>query len=307
MSGLITTLDQINDNISNFEELSNERKKDFLSKYYATPTTTYYLAYHCSGSEKYHFLWGKYIGYEWGGVDKYDPDVIRGHDTQKNIRKVLHKDPTYSDDLWHDFVDYSELFGFDVSSKKEKVSFWVLDRENVTTNCYLRFKKLLEYFVAHLEYNENYLDGVFPEINQSITKGYDQYIFPQKGSFVRTGTGYDGGRIQNAVNQWAEYDSGKICLNVSPSYGKYTTALCYLNWKDTSVNVNACWVNKQVVGLKACFVVKKESEEKFKKKGEETIVPETSLNDLGLFDNTASTNDRLKDFFNKFYELIIPA
>ena len=57
----------------------------------------------------------------------------------------------------------------------------------------INFKKLLEYFVSHLEWIET---------NDENIKGYDKQIRPliEDNSFKITGQGYDGAGIQNQIS-----------------------------------------------------------------------------------------------------------
>lgn len=149
---------------------------------------------------------------------------------------------------------------------------------------YEKFKKLLEYFVAHLE---------FCVSNQKFGEGYETYIKEIK-NFKRGGQGHKEQQIQNQVKDWESYDNGKICINVNPT--TYQSGGTYLNWKHTAINVNAEWKDKKIVNLK----IMKDSYPLNNAKHVITI----SVSDLGLFDKQ-EPNEQLKTFFNKFNELII--
>jgi len=99
-------------------------------------------------------------------------------------------------------------------------------------NDYEKFKCLLEYFVAHLEYcvTEN-----------KENRGYDKYIkpFEEKGSFKWSGFGRKEEKIQNQVKNWENYQNGRITINILAS--SYTNRGSYLNWIHTSINVIAVW------------------------------------------------------------------
>lgn len=103
----------------------------------------------------------------------------------------------------------------------------------------LKFKQLLEYFVAHLEYIQS---------NVTDSKGYKQYIEPliQNNSFKISGQGYAGATIQDQIAKWQDYNIGKICINVMGNFGKYYyTKKCYLNWDSTGMNIYALWNSKK--------------------------------------------------------------
>jgi 5-methylcytosine-specific restriction protein B len=146
-----------------------------------------------------------------------------------------------------------------------------------------KFKKLLEYFVAHLE---------FCVTDQKVGDGYNRYIKDIK-NFNRSGQGHKGQNIQNQIKEWESYTNGDICININPTV--YKGRGCYLNWEDTAINVNALWNNDTIVGLK----IVKDSYPISNAKD----VLSYSIQDLGLLDNNPP-NENLKAFFDRFNELI---
>ncbi len=153
-----------------------------------------------------------------------------------------------------------------------------------------RFKKLLEYFIAHIEYIQN----------ESIdNKGYSIYIAPliHNMTFQTCGQGYSGAKIQNQISEWQDYGDSTICINVQGHYGKgYYTKKCYLNWKETGINIYAKW-NDAITRITHLaftdymyWLVPPEykDSEKF------------SIEDLGLFDDS-EPNTEIAKMFNKFY------
>jgi len=149
---------------------------------------------------------------------------------------------------------------------------------------YEKFKKLLEYFVAHLE---------FCITDQKVGDGYNKYIRDIK-NFNRSGQGHKGQNIQNQIKEWDSYTNGDICININPTV--YKGRGCYLNWEDTAINVNALWDNDTIVGLK---IVK----DSFPISNAKDVLS-CSIQDLGLLDNNPP-NENLKAFFDRFNELII--
>ena len=149
---------------------------------------------------------------------------------------------------------------------------------------YEKFKKLLEYFVAHLE---------FCVTNQKFGKGYDKYIKDIK-NFNRSGQGHKGQNIQNQIKGWESYTNSNICININPTI--YKGRGCYLNWEHTAINVNALWDNDTIVKLK---IVK----DSYPIRNAKDVVS-YSIQDLGLLDDN-SPNEKLEAFFNQFNELII--
>ena len=151
-------------------------------------------------------------------------------------------------------------------------------------NEYEKFKTLLEYFVAHLEYCVT---------DQKVGRGYNRYIKDIK-NFKRGGQGHKGQNIQNQIKDWEIYSNGKLCINVNPT--TYTGGGTYLNWEETAINVNAEWKSNKIINLK----IMKNSNPLNNAKHVLTF----SVNDLGLFDDK-EPNEHLKTFFNQFKELII--
>jgi hypothetical protein len=149
---------------------------------------------------------------------------------------------------------------------------------------YDKFKKLLEYFVAHLE---------FCVSDQKYGEGYETYIKEIK-DFKRGGQGHKEQQIQKQVKDWEAYDNGKICINVNPT--TYQSGGTYLNWKHTSINVNAEWDDKKIVNLKIM-------RDSYPLNNAKHVMTK-SLVDLGLFDKQ-EPNEQLKAFFNQFNKLII--
>lgn len=147
---------------------------------------------------------------------------------------------------------------------------------------YSRFKSLLEYFVAHLEYVQNKC------VKETI--GYKDYIEPIKNGFVKEGTGYRGARIQNQIKDWDTYNGITICISITNNFKNYKSKLCYLHWNGTNKNIIAEWNDNRITKL--CV---KNNEDK--KDGK-------SIDELGLFDG-CEPNDTLKLLFDNYYKLAI--
>ncbi|HUM52229.1 MAG TPA: AAA family ATPase [Chitinophagales bacterium] len=159
-------------------------------------------------------------------------------------------------------------------------------------NEYEKFKQLLEYFVAHLEWLSN---------GDTEGRGYEIYISPlsDKNEFYATGRGYKGENIQNHIQNWCDYEDGRICINIQPNFGNYKTVKCYLNWEDTGLNIVAYW-NGNFINSLALEEYKGWLKPPIRVK----LNINKSIEELGLFDVTIP-NDNLKLFFDKFNSLII--
>ena len=152
---------------------------------------------------------------------------------------------------------------------------------------YFRFKHLLEYFVAHLEYIAN---------SDSTSIGYGEYIKPlvDRNSFKSSGQGYNGQAIQAQVCEWEKYQNGVICINV---YGaNYQSRGTYLNWKGTGVNIMADWNSTHIETLYLVYY-EPDSGERLPQNVSFTI------KELGLFDAQVP-NENICNFFDKYNIMI---
>lgn len=148
-----------------------------------------------------------------------------------------------------------------------------------------RFKHLLEYFVAHLDYVQNLSTNY---------NGYSEYIQPlvESKQFVAKGLGYKGHNIQKQVAQWDTYANGRMCVNINPAYGSYKTKNTYINWETTGINIIANWKKDRVIGL---MLVDYDEEE-----GWSNQACKFSVEELGLYKETDDINSNLKALFNEF-------
>lgn len=145
-----------------------------------------------------------------------------------------------------------------------------------------RFKHLLEYFVAHLEYIAN---------GDSTSIGYTEYIKPlvDRNSFKSSGQGYNEQAIQTQVSEWEKYQNGVICINVyGPNYKSRGT---YLNWKETGANIMADWNSTHIETLFLAYY-ESDSRERLPQNVSFTI------KELGLFDGQVP-NENICSFFDK--------
>lgn len=150
-----------------------------------------------------------------------------------------------------------------------------------------KFKCLLEYFVAHLEYKQSGIQN---------TIGYQKYIQPLEGHFVKVGNGDKDWGLQKQIEKWNSYSNGRrITITINGRSGiRFAGKTSYLNWEDTWNNVRAQWDagNKRITG----FYLTNTSEK--------TQVGENFPYDkLGLYDNS-NPNETLKKFFHQFCNLL---
>ena len=157
---------------------------------------------------------------------------------------------------------------------------------------YKQFKSLLEYFVAHIEWNQN------QDKNQL---GYTKYIKPliDNGTFQSDGQGYNSGnvdhdkrdfKIQNQIKEWDTFPFGKVFLNSSGgTKTRYYSIVNYLNVGWASIYADYTPDKTRIDSLWIGF----EKVEQYSK----------SIVDLGLYDNNLPNNTLIS--FYKKYERII--
>lgn len=155
----------------------------------------------------------------------------------------------------------------------------------------LKFKHILEYFVAHQNYKQS---------GDSVSAiGYQKYIKPyiDDGTFQHTGQGYKDGAIQRQISKWDNICSHHLCINVQPNFGNYTSKKSYLNWQGTGLNIFCEWKDNEVYALQIGYAYWWLNPTKYDIKFKQTIT------DLDLFDDEGD-NSLLKLFFNNFVKEI---
>jgi len=160
---------------------------------------------------------------------------------------------------------------------------------------YNRFKSLLEYFVAHLEYLQSGED--------KNSRGYKQYIREyidlntgklDKTRFKYSGQGYKGNKIQEQIKNWCNYENDTIKISISAATKTgYANKGCYLHKNDTWHAIRAKW-NDEKPFINSLYITIDE---------QQTEILNYSLDDLGLFD-AKQANQNLKEFFKKYMEMI---
>ncbi|MFP9117696.1 AAA family ATPase [Flavobacterium sp. RNTU_13] len=172
--------------------------------------------------------------------------------------------------------EFEELTGYNITSIDVELE-------------YDNFKKLLEYFVSHLEWIENKV---------KVENGYSVYIEKHISSqnFKMTGQGYHGAGIQKQIENWDSYTTGRICINIQGNFGSYTSVKCYLNWQHTGINILAKWKDGKVIGLYQDEFIWWEKPTRRINSGKEY-----TLDELNLFGGDLITNE-LEDFFRTFEE-----
>ena len=158
----------------------------------------------------------------------------------------------------------------------------------IENNSILNFKKILEYFVAHINYMQFH--------DSTKTLGYKEYIEPyeHEGNFSYTGQGYKDGNIQKQIHDWDKFDDNQICINIQANFGDYKSKKCYLNWRDTGINIYAKWDKGKLTGLIIGFAYWWNEPTKYKDAISATI------SSLGLYNGSETANEKLISFFDYF-------
>lgn len=198
---------------------------------------------------------------------------------------------------WYSMADDADVSGSIDSALNDLAQFVNEDEEKLVEVIHKaeegilsdeeKFKCLLEYFVAHLEYKQSGIQN---------TIGYQKYIQPLEGHFVKVGNGDKDWGLQKQIEKWNSYSNGRrITITINGRSGiRFAGKTSYLNWEDTWNNVRAQWDagNKRITG----FYLTNTSEK--------TQVGENFPYDkLGLYDNS-NPNETLKKFFHQFCNLL---
>ena len=184
---------------------------------------------------------------------------------------------------YKNFLDYLEV---GVSSEEVKKNVQNEIGAYPETD-YVKFKHLLEYFCAHLQYVVT---------NDKNTLGYEEYLkkYVDSGSFKKAGQGYKGDNIQKQIANWEQFSEGRICISV---YGSsYKGLATYLHWDSTPHNVIANWKGNDILTLQLLDYNDSTKER-------EPLNVKFSLKELGLYDGKG-TNTNIKVFFDEFVKLL---
>ena len=184
---------------------------------------------------------------------------------------------------YKNFLDYLEVGVNSDVAKAKVISNDITDYPDAD---YVKFKHLLEYFCAHLQYVVT---------GDETVKGYEEYLKPfvKNDSFKKSGQGYKGDNIQKQIEPWEQYSAGRICIAVHGQGPKGNAA--YLHWDSTGHNVLANWNGDAIISLKLVEYL-----EPSKERITKDVV---SLDELGLYDGQ-EPNENLRKFYNAFVDLL---
>lgn len=160
----------------------------------------------------------------------------------------------------------------------------------VTQN-HRKFKKLLEYFVAHLEYcHFDLVTRNGQDLRSEKSSGYDKYIKPfiDKGIFAKKGK-----YIDERIKDWIYYDNIKLGLEIKTTSGKYQSNGYFINCG--RINIQANWTENRITDL---YVTKYINHNNY-----EQLYAPVSIQELGLFDEQ-EPNENLVNFYTTYFNYI---
>ena len=157
----------------------------------------------------------------------------------------------------------------------------------------VKFKKLLEHFVAHVEWR----------MNRDVEyKGFNEYIKPhlnEQGKLpaeCSSSKGNDSDSIQDYIKDWCHFGSDRVYINIK-SFQKpkvYPTGW-FLNWNKTGCNVKTVLHDNHIVALRVCLYLGTPND---------PVYCERTLEQLGLFKED-EPNQELKTFWKEFYDMLL--
>lgn len=243
-----------------------------------------------------HFAPSRFIGYVNSSKDKFELCKVKdGKETNRNFIKTFGWTTTEDSNLDMLLESYCQKFGV-LPKNGGKTYFQTnLSLSERYMDDYKRFKKLLEYFIAHYKYVKS------EDIN---IKGYKEYILPHiiKGDFVATGFGWKYQQILTMItglNCYRHLPGTEILLTCKKNqFGNMGPKTCYMQIAETTPAINIMLVGKGLyvdelkLSLYNYHTDKTWDDIDFYK-----------INDLGLYDNNAGITAKLKDMFDKFVKL----
>ena len=291
---LVSTIEEVRHNCETVESyLSDASHRDFMVDRIHRGTT--FLVYNV-GNEL-HFSPSRFTGYVNNSQEMYDAGIHGdGTETNRIFRTIFGWQEIEDDALCKRLENYCLRLGTTAKNCKHTFFMTDLNLQVPVLDDYQRFKKLLEFFVAYLEYC--YHNTKTEPERKTDTKGFAKYIQPLLPNGIsRSGQGW-GNRnsIQIPLREWDTYYDEQICIAADAR--NYTTARNYLTWNSTSYNIIARWKNGEI---RALTQVSQDLPNGYVS-GTESLYKDVSVNDLGLFDGQYP-NQCLKLFYINYYRI----
>lgn len=290
---LVSNTDQVRHNFQTVESyLTDDNHRDFIIDRLHKGTT--FLVYNV-GNEL-HFSPSRFMGYVNNSQEKYDAGLHGdGKVTNDVFRTVIGWDEIEDDTLCKKLENYCLKLGTTAKNSKHTFFMTGINLQAPVLDNYQRFKKLLEYFVAYLEYCHH--NPKTDPTRKTDTKGFAEYIQPLLPHGIsRSGQGWNvqRKRIQDPLAEWDKYYDYQIVIAADAR--NYTNARNYLTWNSTAYNIIARWNDGEITALTQ---VSQDLPDGYVT-GTESLYKDVSINDLGLFDGHVP-NKALKLFYINYY------
>ena len=202
---------------------------------------------------------------------------------EKNIGKFLYTDIVDNSQFTGDNMKAAVLNGMKLSS----AIIWSTDfaDENIevdgdAADNYIKFKKILEWFVKQLNINNDLEDGI-----KSFGQGYKE-----------------GSQIREKYKEWRDYGIFTLDCNFTAGNRSAYSKVNYINKTDTGINIRPKF-DKETKEIISLYIDVHKPTCVFTKDISNIMEKEYSIADLELFDGQ-SPNVLLKELFDNFKKVI---
>ena len=288
----VSSESQVIKNLNTLENyLGNSAFHDFAVERIRLGTT--FLMYNV-GNEV-HFAPSRFVGYVNCSKEKFEKcEVKDGRETNKNFIKTFGWTTVEDSNLDMLFEYYCQKLGTTPKNGTKTYFKTNISLSESHIDDYVRFKKLLEYFVAHYKYVKS---------DDKSIEGYKEYILPHiiKGDFIKTGKGWQYNSILRMIDGMDCYEhlpGKRILLTCWKSYGNIGPLTCYLQIEDTTPAINIMIVGNGMNVNELKLTLYHDS-----RKGTWDDKAFYKIDDLGLYDNNAGITVKLKEMFDNFVKL----
>lgn len=291
---LVSDANQVRKNLETLEYyLSSDTHRDFAIDRIHRGSN--FLVYNV-GTDL-HFAPSRFSGYVNNSRKKYESG-LKGNGTVTDLRysSAFGWEKKQDEDLDNMLVSYCSSLGTTSTDKTHRFFQTGIQLKKRAMDEFERIKKILEFFVAYLEYCHHNPKSD-PKRNTS-TKGFFEYIQPLlPNKLSRQGQGWKNHSIQDPIRPWEQFYDYEIKITADARSG-YTSIVNYLNWNDTSYNIIAKWEDGEIIALTQVEQVIQDDGRVSKTL---SLYKDALLSSLGLFDGKYP-NEALKLFYINFYK-----
>lgn len=249
-----------------------------------------------------HFAPSRFIGYINSNEEKHRlSPYLDGKKTNQNFRDIFNWNAEADDELEAMYLSYCSRLGAKPKNQDRAYINTDITLKAKGMNDYERFKKILEYFVAHYMWVKH---------NDTKNPGYEEYIHPrlQDETFITYGFGWKDESIQTMIEEWNVYESMPdtyIQMTIKKNqWGAMGPKTCYLQLESSTPALNVQFYGEKTDdnGQKTFdgFKLVEYYYHTDKSWAEKSFY---LLTDLGLFDKTKGITDTLKSMFDNYVKL----